>query len=278
MGFDPPSARTTSGLLFFSYLYPASLGFFMRPSGSISEWYSVRLGTTGRGTRATERPLITKAVDVNATSDNENIRLANHPLIEQLLTTLRDRTTPPLRFREAVEALGHLLAYEAIRDTPLEIKRIDTPLEPMDAPVMSERITIVPILRAGLGLARGMLSLLPDAQMGHIGMARNEDTLEPESYYEKLPPTIAEGTVLVADPMLATGGSAVAAVDLLKSRGCTSLIFVGVLAAPEGLANLSKAHPDLPIVVAGIDRELNDVGYIVPGLGDAGDRYFGTNG
>ena len=215
---------------------------------------------------------------MSASHNYKNVRLANHPLIEQLLTTLRDRETPPLRFREAVEALGHLLAYEAIRETPLEIKAIQTPLEPMDAPVMSERITLVPILRAGLGLARGMLRLLPDAQMGHIGLARNEETLEPESYYEKLPPTIADGTVLVADPMLATGGSAVAAVDLLKSRGCNSLIFVGVLAAPEGLDTLTRAHPDLPIVVAGIDRQLNEVGYIVPGLGDAGDRYFGTTG
>ena len=215
---------------------------------------------------------------MSASHNYKNVRLANHPLIEQLLTTLRDRETPPLRFREAVEALGHLLAYEAIRETPLEIKAIQTPLEPMDAPVMSERITLVPILRAGLGLARGMLRLLPDAQMGHIGLARNEETLEPESYYEKLPPTIADGTVLVADPMLATGGSAVAAVDLLKSRGCKSLIFVGVLAAPEGLDTLTRAHPDLPIVVAGIDRQLNGVGYIVPGLGDAGDRYFGTTG
>lgn len=210
------------------------------------------------------------------TPDHPNVRLANHPLIEHLLTTLRDRTTPPLRFREAVEALGHLLAYEAIRDAPLQTKRIDTPLEAMDAPVMRRRITIVPILRAGLGLAQGMLSLLPDAQMGHIGMARNEDTLEPESYYEKLPPHLDDSLVLIADPMLATGGSAVAAVDLLKSRGVQDPVFVGVLAAPEGLATLTQAHPDLPIVVAAVDRQLNDVGYIVPGLGDAGDRYFGT--
>ncbi|MEO1237964.1 MAG: uracil phosphoribosyltransferase [Planctomycetota bacterium] len=208
----------------------------------------------------------------------KNVTLANHPLAEHLLTDLRDRTTPSLRFREAVEALGHLLAYEAIREMPLHVERIETPLEPMDAPRIAESITIVPILRAGLGLADGMLRLLPGAQVGHIGMARNEATLEPEWYYEKLPPNVADGPVLIADPMLATGGSAVAAVDLLKQRGCKRLTFVGVLAAPEGLRALAEAHPDVPIVVAGIDRGLNDHGYIVPGLGDAGDRYFGTDG
>jgi len=209
-------------------------------------------------------------------ADLPNVTLANHPLIEHLLTELRDKQTPPLRFREAVEALGHLLAYEAIRGAPLHNVKIDTPLEAMDAPRMTRQITIVPILRAGLGLATGMLRLLPGAQVGHLGMARNEDTLQPESYYEKLPANIAQGTVLLADPMLATGGSAVAAVERLKACGCASITFVGVLAAPEGLHALAAAHPDVPIVVAGIDRELNDAGYIVPGLGDAGDRYFGT--
>lgn len=208
----------------------------------------------------------------------DNVTLANHPLIEALLTDLRDRDTPALRFREAVEALGHLLAYEAIRDMPLEVQTIQTPLEKMQAPRMSRTVTIVPILRAGLGLADGMLRLLPAAQVGHLGMARNEQTLEPESYYEKLPTNICDGKVLIADPMLATGGSAVAAVDRLKSRGCTDLTFVGVLAAPEGIKALSDAHPDLPIVVAAVDRQLDDHGYIVPGLGDAGDRYFGTMG
>ncbi len=207
---------------------------------------------------------------------NANVTLANHPLIEALLTDLRDRETPALRFREAVEALGHLLAYEAIRDAPLANEKIQTPLESMEAPRMSQTITIVPILRAGLGLADGMLRLLPAAQVGHLGMARNEETLEPESYYEKLPKNIAEGLVLVADPMLATGGSAVAAVQRLKDVGCTAIKFVGVLAAPQGLKTLTAAHPDVPVIVAGIDRELNENGYIVPGLGDAGDRYFGT--
>ncbi|MBB6428505.1 uracil phosphoribosyltransferase [Algisphaera agarilytica] len=205
-----------------------------------------------------------------------NVTLANHPLIEALLTDLRDRETPALRFREAVEALGHLLAYEAIRDAPLANETIQTPLETMDAPRMTQTITIVPILRAGLGLADGMLRLLPGAQVGHLGMARNEETLEPESYYEKLPTNVADSLVLVADPMLATGGSAVAAVQRLKELGCTQLKFVGVLAAPEGVKTLTAAHPDVPVIVAGIDRELNDNGYIVPGLGDAGDRYFGT--
>ena len=205
-----------------------------------------------------------------------SVQLASHPLIEHLLTLLRDRDTPSLRFREAVESLGHLLAYEAIRDASLELKSIQTPLEAMQAPVMSRPVTIVPILRAGLGLARGMLRLLPEAQMGHIGMSRNEQTLEAESYYEKLPGRLEDHLVLLADPMLATGGSAVAAVRRLRERGCGRLVFVGVLAAPEGLAALAEAYPDVPIVVAAVDRGLNERGYIVPGLGDAGDRYFGT--
>jgi uracil phosphoribosyltransferase len=208
----------------------------------------------------------------------ESVTLANHPLIEHLLTTLRDRATPALRFREAVESLGHLLAYEAIREAPLQTVEVQTPLETMSAPRMRRSVTIVPILRAGLGLAQGMLRLLPEAQMGHIGLARNEQTLEPESYYEKLPPRIAGDLVLLADPMLATGGSAVAAVDRLREVGCRDIAFVGVLAAPEGLATLAEAPPDLPIVVAAVDRGLNERGYIVPGLGDAGDRYFGTMG
>ncbi|MEM6459681.1 MAG: uracil phosphoribosyltransferase [Planctomycetota bacterium] len=207
-----------------------------------------------------------------------NVTLASHPLIGHLLTDLRDRETPGLRFREAVEALGHLLAYEAIRDAPLDEAAIKTPLEAMSALRLGETITIVPILRAGLGLADGMLRLLPAAQVGHLGMARNEDTLEPEAYYEKLPADAAAGRVLLADPMLATGGSAAAAVDRLKKLGCRKITFVGVLAAPEGVGKLSRSHPDVPIVLAAIDRGLNDRGYIVPGLGDAGDRYFGTLG
>ncbi|MEM1108673.1 MAG: uracil phosphoribosyltransferase [Planctomycetota bacterium] len=213
---------------------------------------------------------------MNRSALSDNVTLVDHPLVEALLTDLRDRHTPALRFREAVEALGHLLAYEAIRDVSLSRETIETPLETMDAPRMEQVITIVPILRAGLGLADGMLRLLPGSQVGHIGMARNESTLEPEWYYEKLPSNITDGLTLIADPMLATGGSAVAAVDLLKSRGCTAIKFVGVLAAPEGIQALTAAHPDVPIVVAGVDRELNGKGYIVPGLGDAGDRYFGT--
>jgi len=204
------------------------------------------------------------------------LHLVTHPLVQHLLTDLRDRQTSALGFRGAVEALGHLLAYEAIREAPVLVREIQTPLESMQAPRLATTITLVPILRAGLGLAQGMLRLLPDAQMGHIGMFRDEKTLEPVSYYEKLPPSIPESLVLVADPMLATGGSAVAAIELLKSRGCRRLMFVGVLAAPEGVDALRQAHPDVPVVLAGIDRQLNDQGYIVPGLGDAGDRFFGT--
>ena len=203
-------------------------------------------------------------------------RLANHPLLEHLLTILRDRETQAARFRETLEALGHLLAYEAIRDVPLEVASVRTPLEEMQAPRLRRRVVIVPILRAGLGLATGMLRLLPEAGVGHIGMARNESTLEPEGYYEKLPEALGEATVLLADPMLATGGSAVSAVDLLKKRGARQVIFVGVLASPAGVRTLAEAHPDVEIVVSAVDRELDERGYILPGLGDAGDRYFGT--
>ena len=206
----------------------------------------------------------------------ESVRLANHPLIEHLLTILRDRGTGAARFREALEALGHLLAYEAIRDEPLEVGTVSTPLEEMEAPRLHRRVVIVPILRAGLGLATGMLRLLPEAGVGHIGLARNESTLEPEGYFEKLPGRLSEATVLLADPMLATGGSAVSAVDLLKRRGAERVVFVGVLGSPQGVATLAEAHPDVSIVVSAVDRELDERGYILPGLGDAGDRYFGT--
>ena len=204
------------------------------------------------------------------------VHLISHPLVQHLLTDLRDRGTPPLRFRQVMETMGTLLCYEAIRAAELAEHDVDTPLEAMRAPRLARRVTLVPILRAGLGLTNGMMRLLPDAQVGHIGMFRDEQKLSPVSYYEKLPPTVAAGPVLLCDPMLATGGSAVAGVDLLKTRGCQSIRFVGVLAAPAGLAKLRDAHPDVPVTLAAVDRELDDRGYILPGLGDAGDRVFGT--
>ncbi len=205
-----------------------------------------------------------------------NVRVVDHPMVAHMVGELRSAATSVPRFREVMEQLGELLAYEALRSTPTTEVEVVTPLEKTQANRFAERVTLVCILRAGAGLTAGMLRIIPEAQMGHVGMFRDEDALKPVSYYDKLPPSIADGPVLVCDPMLATGGSAVACLDLLKSRGCDDLTFVGVIAAPEGLAKLRDAHPDVPVVLAALDRELNDVGYILPGLGDAGDRIFGT--
>ncbi len=204
------------------------------------------------------------------------VRVMDHPLVSHLIAELRMASTPVPRFREVMERMGELLAYEALRSAPTQTVQIVTPLETCDARKLSQRVTLVCILRAGAGLTAGMLRLIPEAQMGHVGMFRDEEALKPVSYYDKLPPTIADGPVLVCDPMLATGGSAIACLTLLKSRGCGDITFVGVLAAPEGLKKLREVHPEVPVVVAAVDRELNDVGYILPGLGDAGDRIFGT--
>ena len=202
--------------------------------------------------------------------------ITSHPLVQHHLTRLRDQRTAPTEFRERLRALGRLLTYEAIREVPIELERIDTPLEPMDAPHLNQRFTVVPILRAGLALADGALDMLPDAVVGHVGLARNETTLEPETYYENLPDTVADTHVLLVDPMLATGGSAAAAAALLKARGVKRMTLVAVLGAPEGVAAFESSHADVPVVLGGLDRELSDKGYILPGLGDAGDRAFGT--
>ena len=207
-----------------------------------------------------------------------DVRVISHPVIEHLLAELRDRDTPVPRFREVMERLGQLLAYEALREARTVEARVATPVEDATVRRLAEPTTLVCILRAGAGLTAGMLRLIPDVRMGHIGMFRDEEALTPVSYYDKLPPSIGSGggPVLLCDPMLATGGSAIAGVDLLKSRGCRNITFVGVLAAPEGIEALHAAHPDVPILLAAVDRELNDRGYICPGLGDAGDRVFGT--
>lgn len=208
--------------------------------------------------------------------DDPMVHVIDHPLVSHLIAELRSAATPVPRFREVMERMGELLAYEALRSAPTHTVEITTPLERCEAKKLADRVTLVCILRAGAGLTAGMLRLIPEAQMGHVGMFRDEEALSPVSYYDKLPPTIQHGPVLVCDPMLATGGSAVACLSLLKSRGCENVTFVGVLAAPEGLAKVREAHPDVPVVVAAVDRELNDIGYILPGLGDAGDRIFGT--
>jgi len=205
-----------------------------------------------------------------------NLRLVEHPLTDHFLTEARDAQTSSPRFRELLRRLGIVLTAEASRDLPTHPRRVQTPLEPFDGRRLHLPITIVPILRAGLGLVDGMLTVLPEAQVGHLGMFRDEDKVVPISYYQKLPDNIAEGVVLLVDPMLATGGSAAAGIDVLRKYGCDDVRLVCLVAAPEGVTRLARQHPDVPIVAAALDRQLNDIGYILPGLGDAGDRMFGT--
>ena len=205
-----------------------------------------------------------------------SVTVLDHPLVAVLVTELRDRETPVRRFREVVEQLGRLLAYEALRAVEVRRVRVQTPLAEADGARLAAPPTVVCILRAGAGLTPGVLSLIPGARMGHLGMARDETSLEPVGYYEKLPPDVADGPVLLCDPMLATGGSAVAAVELLRARGCREIAFLGVLAAPEGVVRLTERFPGVPLVLAAVDERLDEHGFIVPGLGDAGDRIFGT--
>lgn len=206
----------------------------------------------------------------------ENVQLITHPLVGHLQTELRSLDTGTSRFREIAEQLGELLAYEALRDATGRPHTVNTPLEPYDGVQLPLPITVVPVLRAGLGPAAGMSRLVPGSQVGHIGMFRDEKSLKPVSYYVKLPADIDRGISLLVDPMLATGGSAAAAVDVLKQRGCKDIRFTCLVASPEGIERLQAEHPDVPITTCAIDRQLNDKGYILPGLGDAGDRIFGT--
>ncbi len=205
-----------------------------------------------------------------------NVIVIDHPVVQTKLTELRDYTADHRRFRELLDEVGSLMVYEVTRDWPTSSRPVQTPLERSTGKVLARRVTLVPILRAGLGMATGILRLLPEARLGHLGVYRDEKTLEPISYYQKLPPDIAETEVLLIDPMLATGGSGSAAIDLLKKAGVASLRFICLVAAPEGIQMLHRHHPDVPIYCAAIDRQLNDRGYILPGLGDAGDRSFGT--
>lgn len=201
---------------------------------------------------------------------------SNHPLIQHKLSILRDKNTKSQEFRSLVTELGTLLCYEATRDLPLVEKPIETPLTPMTAMELAEKIALVPILRAGLGMVQGVWTLIPNSYVFHIGLYRNEETLEPVEYYNKLPKYEPVNQCLVLDPMLATGGSAIAAIDVLKRWGAKKIKFVGLIGSPEGVKALQDAHPDVDIHLAAIDDHLNEVGYIVPGLGDAGDRQFGT--
>jgi uracil phosphoribosyltransferase len=206
------------------------------------------------------------------------VTLLDHPLIRVKLTTLRDAATPSSVFRARVAEIASLMVSEVTRDFATQPHTVQTPLAACEGAALARPIVIAPILRAGLGLVEGMLRLLADVSVAHIGLVRNEETRLPESYYFKAPACLAEAEVLVVDPMLATGGSAVAAITQLKAHGATRLRFVCLVSCPAGLDALHAAHPDVPIFTAAIDPELNDRAYIVPGLGDAGDRYFGTNG
>ena len=203
--------------------------------------------------------------------------ILDHPLVQHKVSLLRNKATGTKEFKELVSELATLLCYEATRDLPLEEVEIETPIAVAHTKVLSGRkLALVPILRAGMGMLDGMLTLLPAAKVGFIGLYRNEETLEPVEYYCKLPSDIAERDVIVLDPMLATGGSARDAITQIKKRGARSIKFIGIIAAPEGLKALHEAHPDVDIYVAALDEKLNEKGYIVPGLGDAGDRIFGT--
>lgn len=205
------------------------------------------------------------------------VTVVDHPLVQHKLTLMRDKDRSTQGFRRLLNEIGMLLAYEVTRDLPLENIDIETPIGPMSGrQIQGKKLVLAPILRAGVGFLDGMLSLVPSARVAHVGLYRDPETLEAVEYYFKAPSDLADRTVLVLDPMLATANSAVAALDRLKARGAVDLRFVCLLAAPEGLARLAAAHPDVPVWTASIDSHLNDHGYIVPGLGDAGDRMYGT--
>ncbi len=207
----------------------------------------------------------------------KNVTILDHPLIQHKTTILRQTSTSNKEFRESVEEITMLMCYEALRDLPLEEVEIETPIQKTRKMVLKgKKIAIVPILRAGLGMVNGILNLVPVAKVGHIGMYRDEETLQPHEYYCKLPEDIDDRLIVVVDPMLATGGSAVDAITQIKSYGGKNIKFLCLIAAPEGIDALSKSHPDVDIFCANVDECLNENGYIVPGLGDAGDRIFGT--
>ena len=206
-----------------------------------------------------------------------NVNIINHPLVKHKITLMRDEKTGTREFRILVEEVAMLMGYEAMRDLPTEDVEVKTPITTRKLPMLcGKKLAIVPILRAGLGMVSGLLALVPSAKVGHIGLYRDEVTHEPHEYYCKLPDRINERLVIVCDPMLATGGSAIQAVEFLNDKGCKNIKFMCIIAAPEGLDALRTAHPDIDIYVGNLDEKLNEDAYIVPGLGDAGDRIFGT--
>lgn len=207
----------------------------------------------------------------------DHLTVVDHPLIQHKLTLMREVDTPTAVFRQCLREISQLLAYEITRGLKMTTRRIQTPLQEMDAPALDgKKLALVSILRAGNGLLDGMLDLVPSARVGFVGLYRDEETLEPVEYYFKVPDALGDRLVIAVDPMLATGNSSAAAIDRLKQAGARNIRFMCLLAAPEGVARMKEAHPDVPIVTAALDSHLNEKGYIVPGLGDAGDRMFGT--
>jgi len=206
----------------------------------------------------------------------ENVFISNHPLVKHKLTRLRDKDTEPKKFRELIREIAGLLAYEATLDLAITPREVTTPMGIAHGAELEDKIGLVPILRAGLGMVEGVWELMPSSEVWHIGIYRDEKTLKPVEYYNKLPIAPSVGLCLILDPMLATGGSATATIEVLKRWGVKRIKFVGIIGAPEGIAIVQKEHPDIPLHLAAVDDHLNEIGYIVPGLGDAGDRQFGT--
>ena len=207
----------------------------------------------------------------------DHLTIVDHPLVQHKLSLMRDKETSTKSFRQLLREISHLLAYEVTRELPMTTMRVETPLEPMDAPTLDgKKLALVSILRAGNGLLDGILELVPNARVGFVGLYRDPETLQPVQYYFKVPDALDDRLTIVVDPMLATGNSSAAAIDLLKGAGARNIRFLCLLAAPEGVERMKQAHPDVPIVTAALDSHLNDHGYIVPGLGDAGDRMYGT--
>jgi uracil phosphoribosyltransferase len=207
----------------------------------------------------------------------EHLTIVEHPLVQHKLTLMRDKDTSTKSFRQLLREISHLLAYEVTRNLPMTTMEVETPLTTMQAPTIDgKKLALVSILRAGNGLLDGILDLIPNARVGFVGLYRDPETLQPVQYYFKVPKELEDRLTIVVDPMLATGNSSAAAIDLLKGAGARNIIFLCLLAAPEGVQRMKEAHPDVPIVTAALDSHLNDHGYIVPGLGDAGDRMYGT--